>query len=62
MERRGKTFPVATVDEGDSLSRGDLVEEDSGHRGNQPAVYKVTVDKILLLLEPQLAYLLKSLD
>lgn len=53
---------MATVDEGGSLSRGDLVEEDSGHRGSQSPVYEMTVDKVLLLQEPQLAYLLKTLD
>lgn len=52
---------MAKADKGDSLRKGDLAEEDSGHRGSQPSVYGVTVDKVLPLLESQLAYLSQSL-
>lgn len=59
---RGQTFSMAKVEGGDSLSKGVQAGEGSGHRGNQPSVYYVTVDKVLPLLQAQLAYLSNSLD
>ena len=59
---RGKTSPVAKVDEGGSLSKGVPAKEGSGHGGSQPSVYCVTVDKVLPLLEAQLGCLSNGLD